>query len=376
MKELAPRSPETRSETLRTLAREYAGRHKAMENYIAAWFVTFGLLRRLDIDPLTWKGRLGNFIVVMAVLLGAPMAATAATGQWSRAPFGVWAIVAVVFAVLGVVIYHPFQDAIDVFLSLHRVMADESGLRRLIAWDQRWFNVRAAVPAAGTFATSMLVFLFIVRQQAAHAHIPAGTIVLGAMLLYQVGEITYTVLMLGIEAGMLTDYDYELYRLSPIDSVALQQSIRGSNRIALLVGLVVTIFIIGFAILLPVQSDLGRRIALVLLVMAYLATGFGVILPRLAMKRIVQMEKVREMAPLQRRLDHLSAQLRELTDAEYEEIQRLKEIHDVIRDSSENVLPVSTIGQLVSSLILPTIAFAAAVAGEVMLSGLFERFLP
>lgn len=376
MKQLAPRPPETRSETLRILAEQYAERHKAMENYILAWFTTFGLLRQLGIDPLSWRGRLANVIFVVILFLGVPLVITAATGQWAVASIRIWAVVAVVFGVLGVAIYQPFQNAVDTFLSLHRAMADEPGLRRLIEWDQRWFNVRVTIPVAGAFALVMVVLLHFIRQRTPGVAIPAGTIVVGAMLLHQVGEIMYTVFMLGIEAGMLGDYDYELYRLSPIDSVALQQSIDGSNRIALLVGLVATIFIIGFVILLPAQSSLIGQIALALLVMTYLATGFGVLLPRLAMKRIVQLEKAREMVPLQRRLDYLSAHLRELSDADYEEMKRLKEIHDIIRDSSENVLPISTIGQLVSSLILPTIAFMAAVAGEVVLSNVLERLVP
>jgi hypothetical protein len=37
---------------------------------------------------------------------------------------------------------------------------------------------------------------------------------------------------------------------------------------------------------------------------------------------------------------------------------------------------ISTIGQLISPLILPTATFVAAVAGEVYLSGLVARVLP
>ena len=81
------------------------------------------------------------------------------------------------------------------------------------------------------------------------------------------------------------------------------------------------------------------------------------------------------MAPLQSRLNDLSARLQELTEDEYEEMRRLKEAHDQIRDSSENVLPIRAIGQIVGSLLLPTVAFVAAVAGEVYLERLLERLL-
>lgn len=92
----------------------------------------------------------------MILLLGVPLGVTALTGQWADAPIRTWAVVAVVFGLLGVAIYRPFQDAIDTFLSLHRVMVE---------------------------------------------------------------EITYIATMLGLESRILSAYDYELYRLSPIDSV-------------------------------------------------------------------------------------------------------------------------------------------------------------
>lgn len=370
----SPRPAETRSEELVALAEGYVQRHKAMENYVWAWFTTFNTLRRFNVDPLSRKGQLANVLFVIVLFLGVPLVVTAITGEWASAPFLTWTVIAVAFGLLGIAIYRPFQDALDQFLSLHRVMAEEAGLRRLIAWDERWYTVRTTIPIGATFALATMALLY--SQQQSEIAIPAGTIILGAMLLYQVGEISYTVFMLGIESRILGEYDYELYRLSPIDSVAIQRSIRGSNRLGLLVCVIATVFILGFVVLLPAsESALIQQIALILMVLAYLATGFGVVLPRLAIKRVVQAEKEREMAPLQRRLDHLSARLRELSDAEYDEMKRLKETHDIIRDSSENVLPISTIGQLFSSLILPTLAFAVAVAGEVLLGNLLESTL-
>lgn len=346
-----------------------------MENYILAWHTGFRILRRWAIDPLSWMGRLANILFVVLVMLGIPLAVTAITGGWLEAPVLTWAAVALVFGVLGVAIYPPFRNAIDEFLSLHRAMADEAGLRRLIAWDRRMFSIRNTWLAGAAFSLAVLAMMFL-GQLPNPIPVPAGSIVLGAIILFSVGEIVYSVFMLGIESRMLSDYDYHLYRLSPIDSVPLQRSIAGSGQIGALVGIIATIWIVSLVALLPRQSSPAAQMALILLVVAYVSTGFGILVPRLAMRRIIQLEKMREMAPLQRRLDHLTARVGELSDVEYEELQHLKDVHDAIRDSSENVLPLATIGQLVSSLILPTIAFVAAVAGEVVLGGFLERFLP
>jgi hypothetical protein len=375
MRDKPPRPPQPPSETIQRLAEQYAARHRSMENYILAWNTAFAILRRWGIDPLSWVGSLANVLYVVVLMLGVPLVVTAITGGWSEAPVLAWAAVALVFGVLGVVIYPPFYNAIDEFLSLHRALADEAGLRRLIAWDRRVFSIRSTWLAGTVFSLAVLTIMFL-GQSPNPIRVPAGSVVLGAMILYSVGEIVYSVFMLGIESRMLSAYDYHLYRLSPIDSIPLQRSIAGSGRIGALVGVIATIWIVGLVALLPRQSGPAEQLALILLIVAYVSTGFGILVPRIAMRRIIQLEKMREMAPLQRRLDHLTARVSELSDAEYEELQHLREVHDAIRDSSENVLPIETIGQFVSSLILPTIAFVAAVAGEIVIGGFLERFLP
>lgn len=369
------RPPETRGEELVALADQYVERHRAMENYIWAWYTTFNVLRRLGIDPLSWQGRLLSVTLFGIIFLTLPLLVTALAGQWATAPLRTWVVIAIVFSLLGIIIYRPTQNALDRFLSLHHVMAEEAGLRRLTAWDKRWYDVRTTISISTLFALTILGVLYLLQRGRANLSIPAGTVVLGTMLLYQVGEISYTIFMLGLESRILAGYDYELYRLSPIDSVAIQRSIRGSNQLGLWICLIATVFIIGFLFLLPTnESTLTRQITSILLAVAYLATGFGVLVPRWAIKEIVHAEKEREMAPLQRRLDALSARVRELSEAEYQELMRLKETHDIIRDSP-NVLPLSTVGQLFSTLIIPTLAFLVAVAGEVLLGNLLKSTL-
>jgi len=374
-KQVTPRPADERAELLRALGEQYAERHRSLENYMLFWFVTFGLLRRLGGDPSSWRGRLAGGLLFMTFMLGLPLIIAAVTGQWALAEIQRWTVVAVTFG-MGAGLYRPYHDVVDNMLSLHRVMADESGLRRLIAWDRRWYNVRAMAPVAGAFAVAVLVLLFSIQGPTSIVPVSAGTIVVAAVLLYQVGEMTYGMLLLGPESRILGAHKYELYRLSPIDSVALQRSIRGYNGLALLNSVMTPIFILEFVILLPARPSLIAQIALVLLIMTYVSVGFVVLLPRLAMRRIIQAHKEREMAPLQSRLNALSARLRQLTEDEYEEMKRLKETHDQIRNSSENVLPVGAIGRILGALLLPTASFLAAVVSQVDLSNLLERFLP
>lgn len=375
-KQLTPDFADERRELLRALGEQYAERNRAVDNYILAFFMTFGLLRRLGVDPLSRQGRVATGLLWMTSLLGLPLIIAAVTGQWAVAEIQRWAVLAVSWGIGFMVVHRRYYDLIGDRVSLHRTMADESGLRRLIEWDRRWFNVRAMVAGGGAFVVATLVLLFSIQQPRSMAPISAGTIVIAAILLYQMGEITFVNILLGPESRILVAYRYELYRLSPIDSVALQRSIRGYNGLALSNSLLATVSIIAFVILLPAHLSLAAQIALILLIMHYLSAAFRVLLPRLAIRQIIQAQKEREMAPLQRRLNDLSARLRELTEDEYEEMKRLKETHDQIRNSSENVLPMRAIGQILGALLLPTASFLAAVVSQVDLSNLLGRFLP
>lgn len=356
---------------LRALAAAYSERHTGMENYVLSWRLAFSLIRAFDLDPRGTSGRLANLALIVALLFGVPVLVSAATGHWSTAPLRTWILVAGLFGVLGAVIYAPLRAAIDEFTSLHRLMADGDGLARLVAWDRRWFNLRVSIPAAGGFAAGMLALL-LARVDASRAPLDPGTVVIAAMLIYEVGEVLFTVILLGLESRLLDRYDYDLYRLSPIDSVGMQRSIRGSNRLGLLVGMVATTIIVGFLILLADQAALVGQIALALLALAYVATALGVLLPRLAMKRIVLAEKERELAPLQERLDDLAGRLGSLTEREDKELVRLRETHDLIRRSGESVLPLSSVGQLLSSLIIPTTTVVLSQAGREFILRLFR----
>jgi hypothetical protein len=71
-----------------------------------------------------------------------------------------------------------------------------------------------------------------------------------------------------------------------------------------------------------------------------------------------------------------SSRLREPTEGEYAELKRLDELHAKIRDSSESLLPLATIGQIVGTLVLPTVTTIVAVAGEAYLARLLGRLMP
>ena len=115
------------------------------------------------------------------------------------------------------------------------------------------------------------------------------------------------------------------------------------------------------------------RVGVLLLGLAYLSTLAGLLLPRLAIKNIVQKEKERDLIPLQRRIDQLVARATSLDEDGFKELKRLKETHDTIRDANEEVLPLRAIGRLAGALILPTMTFLATRFGETFLQAMLRK---
>lgn len=376
MEELLAFSQAEQTQHARNLADEYVKRHTAMENYIVAWAFAFRLLRRLRIKPVSWKGHLSMMVLFASFFFGLPVLFSVLAGQWHPQEILRWLTVAITFSVAAGGLYGLYRGVVQRLVSLHRIMLDEEGLSTLVTWERRAYRLRTCAVAGIAFTITIFFLIMLLQGLEAFSSVSIGTIVIGVMLLYQVGEISYNMFMLGVESRILVQNSFDLYRLSPIDTIEVQQSLRGYDGVALLNSLIVTIFIVEFLILLPTRSDLLVQISLILLLLAYVGVGVGVIFPRLAIGRIIQLEKDATLKPLQVRLNDLYSRLTDLGEREFQNFKRLQAIHSSISASSENVFPLGTVGRVAASLLVPTLTFFASVASEVYLGRLLERILP
>ncbi|MGD2147255.1 MAG: hypothetical protein PVH41_11225 [Anaerolineae bacterium] len=362
-------------EILRDLGEQHAERTRSVENYILSYLATFRLIRLLGVDPLSTRGRLTCLVLWLVTLLGLPAIIALLAGQLVAEDLLRWLFVAATYGVAGVVSHEALSRHIGQRVSLHRTMTDKSGLRRLIDWDRRWNNIRTLGAGAGAFAMIALVFFF-VAQPKSHTAPSIGSVVVAFLIFYQVGEAAFSNLLIWAESHLLVQHEYDLYRLSPIDTPAVRQSVRGCDSVGLLIALLLTIAIIEFAVLLPGQSGLRVRIALFLLIITYVSVVVRVLAPRLAIRRIIQAHKERGLLPIRGRLNDLSARLLDLTDQEFAELERLKQMHDAINGSSENVLTLGSLAHLTGALLVPTASFLLTVVGETYLRRLVESSLP
>jgi len=117
-------------------------------------------------------------------------------------------------------------------------------------------------------------------------------------------------------------------------------------------------------------------VVLSLLLLQYVSTIMGTLTPRLVLGRVIQATKDSEMEILQVRLNDLLPRLEELTEEEYERMQRLLEIQDAIRNSPENLLPLGAIAKTFGALLLSTLTVLATTLAQEWLAELANPFLP
>ena len=358
--------------SLQDLSERWEERHTSIENYVLFWFLSVNLLRRLKIKHSSWKGRVIGLFLITLLLLGVPLLLTTVASQWSVAQVWRWVIVGIVFSAITLS-YPLYKRASTEMSALYRTIQDETGIKRMIAWDLRWFRLGVACPAGVLFAVIALTALLYTQEKTGAFHTPLGTLALFFILAYQVGENTINSIVMGIEAFCWSEYRYNLYSVAPIETIFLQRAIRGYDLVVFLNSIFMTLFIAGAAFLLSGTSYIYMGVLLVLLLVAFLDISLLFFLPRIAIQRIVRSAKNRAMLPLQNKLNALYEEYEDLNDHEFEALKRTEEIYNMTKSSSDRLLPLASFGKMIGSLLLPTITFYLAVAAETYLSMLLER---
>jgi hypothetical protein len=376
MNQSALESPESNAETLRALAGEYINHHTSLENYFINLHIEARLLRGLGIERLSWQGRLVAGLIWFLIFLLPALILTALTGEWAGAPLASWTIVAAAMGVLAMVSIPLFGSAMRNMISWIWTLVDEGEMRRLSAWEHKWYRPQVYGAISGTLALAVIVPFYFVASHDPAAPFHAGTLYIGALLAFTVSQTIWGLVLMIPEANHMSTFKHELYLLSPADSVLVRQSLRGYNQFGTLTVLYMTIMILLFLILLPGSSRVVAPIVLSLLLIEYLCTAMAVLVPRFFLERIIRAEKEKEMKTLQVRLNDLLPRLEELTEEEYEKMQRLQETQDAIRDSPDSLLPLGEIAKVGGALLLSTITVVATAFADTLLAEWVKPFLP
>jgi hypothetical protein len=376
MNHLSSAPSDARPEHVLALANQYADQHKGIANTVTALFIPSRLLLWLGIEFQSTQGYLLLGLFYLLLSAAPALILTAITGQWACAPLANWTLVTVGLAVLLVPGYPLWQAASNDIVALHRALADEETIRRLMAWDRRWFSARVTTSVSTALALATVVLLLVVPRHGQGAPLPAGTVLICAVIAFLVGNTYSTLFIVPVEACLMSTCRYELYRLSPFHSLALQQAVRGYNQLGVVTVPTLTLLILMLVLLLPASSNLLAPLVVALLLLEYFAVTASMIVPRLMIGRIMRAKKEEEMKPLRRRLNTVLPRLEELTEEQYEGLKRLQETHDAIRDSPENLLPLGEIAKVVGAVLLSTITVLVTAFAQEWFAELAKRLLP
>jgi hypothetical protein len=372
----ASESSEADPESLRALADDIVNRQRNIQNYILNTAIDFWLVRRLGLEPLTVPGRLVAWTFHFLTVLVPAVALSAITGDGSGAALASWIIVAAVWGGIWTMAPLLYERAIPNHLSWLSAIAEEKDLRRVMMWCDRWYKLRVVVPVAVALTLGTVILFCLLAVRGSAVPVPAGSLYAGAYLVFMLMQTAYALCMMTGEAYNMTTCSYELYRLSPADSVVVRRSLQGYNQLAALNVLAATVGALSVVFLLPAGSGLIWPVLLFLLLVLYLSTAAGSIVPRVVLGRIIYHAKEAEMEVLQAQLDELVPRVRELSEEEYGEMTRLQKTHDTIRDSPENLLPLGAILRTVGALFLSTAAILITAFAQEWIAEWAKRLAP
>ena len=240
---------------------------------------------------------------------------------------------------------------------LHGSMATAQGLRRLIAWDRRWFSYPVEFTLTLVFTIITLMAFSAIHRLTGHHLIPMGTQVLGFYAILLVGALTANLTLLACETPILIREEYRLFRHNPAQTLNLQRSLRGYNRLIGNDSLFITIIIVLAAILLPRDSGLLLPVTLLLLGLAYSSIALIMILSRYTLGQIIRSAKERELAILQERISTLWERVLTLDENESQELERLEKSYDRLASTPQSMLNLGqAINTFMAAIFFPTLS--------------------
>ena len=369
-------SPEASPEALQALADQIVHRTRNIEDYFPITSIEFWFLHRLGIQPASWSGRLTAWLIHFLMILLPALILSVASGKLADAPLVLWILAAASYAGAVCVLPPPYHSVIGDFLSWVWAIADEADLRRIAAWQRRWYNHRLLVPLSGVLTLGIVLPLYFWMLRGSNAAIPAGTLYIFGFLVFAFSQAISVTLGMLPQGYLMSTFRYELYSLSPVDTVAVRRSVRGYNRYGVLTVVLVTAVLLLLVLLLPGGSPVVAPIVLALLLLLYLCTALAVLVPRFFIGCVIQAKKDEELGILQVRLNELLLRVGDLSEEEHEEMTQLQEAHDAIRDSAENLLPIGDLAKVVGALALSTLTIVATAFADAYVTEWVKPFLP
>jgi hypothetical protein len=319
------------------------------------------------------------------IRLALALLATALVGQWAAIPWGPWAVILVFYGLydatqpwrmppLDVPAGPRFRRMMEDWWALLPTIVRESDLLELANFTRRWNRLPVAAAIGVAVAAIMLGACWLFTPTAM-SELPAGSIVLLAILLYAFGAEVVNPIDWAVMAREAR-YDHHLFWPSPVDSPEVQNAVRMTNLFGLTTGIWMTINLVLAVVLVSWDSPLVLPLAVGFIVLGYLTTIGKTLGFRASIQKIVQRARNQRLKGLRHRIETFEPRYTDLSPQESEQLRDLLALHDKIRDAPTTPTATHTVMHAAVGLIIPTIMFAVAVFGEVYAERILDAILP
>ena len=341
--------------------------------------------RRLGVAPLSAGAAALTGLVAVGIRLGLALFATALAGEWTGVPWGRWAVILVFYGLfdatqplrmppLDVPSGPRFRRAMEDWWALLPTIVRESDLHELADFTRRWNRLPVAAAIGVAVATIMLGACWLFTPTAM-SELPAGSIVLLAILLYDFGSEVVNPVDWAIMAREAR-YDHHLFWPSPVDSPEVQNAVRMTNLFGLTTGIWMTINLVLAVVLVSWDSPLVLPLAVGFIVLGYLTAISSTLGFRASIQKIVQRARHQRLQGLRHRIEAFEPRYTDLSSQESEQLRDLLALHNTIRDGPNTPTTTHTVMHALVGLIIPTVLFVVAVFGEVYAERILDAILP
>ena len=338
------------------------------------------------------RARAGSAALYVMTGIGIRLAlvvlATALAGQWTGIPWDRWAVIFVWYGLTDAgmaLIWPSFGSPVPPWLgrmmesytALAPTIARESDLRDLVGFTRRLYRA-PVVAAAGVAVAAVMLLSGWLFAPTALGDLPAGSIVLLALLLYDFGTLPIWSNTLFNWATMARQarYDHHLFWPSPADSPEVRKAMGRAIGQASTAGMWITFFLVLTVVLVGWDSPLVLPLAVGFVVIGYLSTFALAIRYPASVRKIVERSRQQRLQGLQRRIDTFGPRYTDLSAQESEQLRDLLFLHDRIRDAATSTNTTYAMVRTAAGLLIPTIAFVITVFGEVSAERILDAILP
>ncbi len=336
------------------LANLYANQHERLDNFIFMYAIPSQLFRRYGVELYSSLGYLLLFGLFFLIIFVPGLIITAATAWWVGMPPLRLALIAASLAFLNVLALIGAQVPAYKISALHRFLRDSDQIRKLMVWDRKWFGPRRSLLMGGSIGLAFLVVLYLLNYLVIGIHLPAIVLWICAVIAVFLGQFSFSTSMIFFEFKKLSTCRFDLYRLNPFDTFALQKTSRGLKQLGMVSTFSLPCFLLVLLFVLPQGSALNIPITAGFLLLTYVAVVIGILFPLGFLGTIVKNEKWRLLTPIQTDLNQIAEGLPNLSNSDYRHYVQLQSIYQTLHDTKESFLSLGALARIGGALLLST----------------------